>query len=51
MPTLVPSAESHCTLLTAGAPIEEVGGHLPFALHLDHPSTLQFVALGSENLV
>lgn len=34
-------------LLTAGAPIEEVGGHLPLALHLDHPSTLQLVALGS----
>ena len=26
-------------LLTPGAPIEEVGGHLPLALHLDHPST------------
>lgn len=33
-------------LLTAGAPIEEVGGHFPLALHLDHPATLQLVALG-----
>lgn len=40
------------TPLTAPrARIEEVGGHLPFALDLDQPPALQHVALGSQHLV
>lgn len=37
--------------LTVRAAVEEVGGHLPLALHLDHTTALQLVAPTGQHII